>query len=449
MKTLWSLSCLVFLSASTLAVQIINDIETYKPCFPGSNGCDGEEVCFQYFCYPKSGQETPLRSCKRKEQCKSLGDYKCYKPLPTKGVCVPKEDYETCDGHEGCEGRGGKCCIDYCCNTEYFEALLNKECDENDGDCKEVQNDLVKQEKKSLSCETKEACDKKHTGHKCCLDNPLLVNVTLSDKIQNWEGAKRCCMSGTSTRQINDLIPKLKGDDVVKIDEELAKQPNKRDLCNEYKEIPALKDKFETCKEVQEVQVQDDAKEKALEEVQTAANNAKTAAQEAKNHMEAAKTAKIAAEKAKNITQTSENIDEVKNANATAQLEAKKANTSAIEAGNEAVKADKAKTKVENAANEAKLNTTLIADANRYAEDARSHSEKAQEFATNAKTAAEAAQTAADKKVAKSLEPPHEDPEKARIESSDQSSGNAISSSTVGFIGTLIIYFSILPAVLP
>ena len=130
MKTILSLSCLVFLSASTLAVDVINDISIYKPCFPG--GCDGEEVCFQYFCYPKSGMETPLRSCKKPKQCKDLGDYKCYKPSPTTGVCVPSADYDMCEGHDECEGRGGKCCGDYCCNEEYFQELLKKKCNEDD-----------------------------------------------------------------------------------------------------------------------------------------------------------------------------------------------------------------------------------------------------------------------------------------------------------------------------
>ena len=133
MKTIWSLSCLVFLSASTLAVDVINDISIYKPCFPG--GCDGEEVCFQYFCYPKSGMETPLRSCKKPKQCKDLGDYKCYKPSPTTGVCVPSADYDMCEGHDECEGRGGKCCGDYCCNEEYFQELQKKECSDDDKVC--------------------------------------------------------------------------------------------------------------------------------------------------------------------------------------------------------------------------------------------------------------------------------------------------------------------------
>ena len=135
MKTIWSLSCLVFLSASTLAVDVINDISIYKPCFPG--GCDGEEVCFQYFCYPKSGMEKPLRNCKRPKQCKEdLDDYKCYKQSFSNGVCIPSADNELCESHKDCKDRGGKCCGDHCCNEEYFQELLKIKCSEDDKDCK-------------------------------------------------------------------------------------------------------------------------------------------------------------------------------------------------------------------------------------------------------------------------------------------------------------------------
>ena len=54
------------------------------------------------------------------------------------GVCVSAEDYEMCESHEECEGRGGKCCGDYCCNDEYFQALLNVNCENDDKICKVI-----------------------------------------------------------------------------------------------------------------------------------------------------------------------------------------------------------------------------------------------------------------------------------------------------------------------
>ena len=117
-----------------MAVEVINDTSIYKPCF-GQGDCGGEDQCFQYFCYPKRGMETPLRSCRKTLQCKDLGDFKCWKPSPIFGVCVPSVDFELCEGHDDCEGRGGKCCGDYCCNEEYFQELLKKKCREDDDLC--------------------------------------------------------------------------------------------------------------------------------------------------------------------------------------------------------------------------------------------------------------------------------------------------------------------------
>ena len=44
-----------------------------------------------------------------------------------------------------------------------------------------------------------------HQGHKCCNDNPILKNITLSVEIENWNGTKRCCMHSSGTRQLDDL----------------------------------------------------------------------------------------------------------------------------------------------------------------------------------------------------------------------------------------------------
>ena len=44
-----------------------------------------------------------------------------------------------------------------------------------------------------------------HQGHKCCNDNPILKNITLSVEIENWHGKKRCCMHSSGIRQLDDL----------------------------------------------------------------------------------------------------------------------------------------------------------------------------------------------------------------------------------------------------
>ena len=131
---------LVFLPASILAIQLIDDPGMYKPCIVDSNTtkltCPSDQVCFQYFCYPKKADpQDPLKSCKKKSQCRDVeGAPKCFKQGLV-GICVSDEDYEHCESHKECQGRGGKCCGDYCCNDLYFEALLNTKCGENDEAC--------------------------------------------------------------------------------------------------------------------------------------------------------------------------------------------------------------------------------------------------------------------------------------------------------------------------
>ena len=128
----------VCLPALTLAVSSINDIHKYKPCIPDSTKCPGDQVCFNYFCYPTAASDTePLKSCTKNSHCPGWKPSKAEKCLKKgqKGVCVPAEDYETCEAHVDCKGTGTKCCNDYCCNKEYFYALLKLPCPEGDEDC--------------------------------------------------------------------------------------------------------------------------------------------------------------------------------------------------------------------------------------------------------------------------------------------------------------------------
>ena len=129
--------------ASILAILNINDTDMYKPCIPDSTSavCPHSHACFQYFCYPKeAGPQDPLKSCKKRSQCKNVdGAPKCFKQ-GLSGICVSEEEYrEWCEGHNECEGRGGKCCGDYCCNEEYFEAFKKITCEEDDVACEVAQ----------------------------------------------------------------------------------------------------------------------------------------------------------------------------------------------------------------------------------------------------------------------------------------------------------------------
>ena len=138
MKFSRSLLAFVFLFAFTVAVLEINNTTIYKPCIPDATDCPANQQCFQYFCYPKKGATDPLKSCKKNSKCegwtsKTENTEKCFKRGT--GVCVHSEDYDTCEAHTDCEGRGDKCCSDYCCNVEYFDSLLKIACPEGDEDC--------------------------------------------------------------------------------------------------------------------------------------------------------------------------------------------------------------------------------------------------------------------------------------------------------------------------
>jgi len=408
MKTIWSLSCLVFLSASTLAVDVINDISIYKPCFPG--GCDGEEVCFQYFCYPKSGMETPLRSCKKPKQCKDLGDYKCYKPSPTTGVCVPSADYDMCEGHDECEGRGGKCCGDYCCNEEYFQELQKKECSDDDEVCSEVQTVLFSIEMESLACESNEECEAKHTGHKCCSDNPLLKDVLLSDETLNWEGDKRCCFSATGERQL-DEIENLTQEDYGLIDGKVSELPNKREFCKDL--LKPLQDSFQTCIDEREAEAEEKRTEVAEAALAVAQNHAQDAADAKAKAVGLAESAKSASDSKEAQGYANDAKMEADNAQASANASSIAAGDAADagSAGNAAVEAEEAASMAQGDADAA---DTAAADA-----------QDAADLLKEAEIAAEKAKA-------------EEEAKKAKYD--QLSSATSIKVSTVSVTSALILY---------
>jgi len=308
MKTLCSLLALVFLSASTLAIQSIDDIDTYKPCILDSTECPSDQICFQYFCYPKEADpQEPLTSCKKRSDCKDVeGSPKCFKQSRV-GICVSEDDYEMCESHAECEDKGGKCCGDYCCNEVYFQALQDTPCDDYDEACEETKDTLGDIEVESLACTEDSACEDKHTGHTCCEDHELLLNVTLSIDTLNWNGDKRCCMSNDGIRQLHQIenFDNLTDADIDQIDENIYRHHDKRNLCKTLTNHLA-EDVFQTCEEEKQLEIKEQAQAVALEIATKAADMAQKYAEEAEN-------AKIAALE---YAESAENASDTKGYNA-------------------------------------------------------------------------------------------------------------------------------------
>lgn len=382
MKNLWSLlSFLVFLPAFTVAVIEINNIELYKPCIVDSTACPEDHACIQYFCYPKGASEVdPLKSCKKNSHCdgwKPDKTEKCFKEGQN-GVCIAAEDYEMCETHDECEGRGGKCCGDYCCNEEYFDALQTQECTEGDEACEEVQTVMFSQEMESLACESNEACEAKHEGHVCCEDNLLLINLTLTDELLNWEGDRRCCMSSEGIRQV-EQIEGLTDADYNSISSRIFEFDDKRDFCKGL--LPALAEDLQTCV---------DEAEAEAEEARTAI--AEAALGEAIKFAEIAATARLAAETAgvsANTTSDSKAAQGFANDAAKAADNAQSAANSSNKASEDASDAESAGTAAVDA-QEASDNAQNDADAAfDAAEDAANRVEELKEIEADAAAAAE------------------------------------------------------------
>jgi len=386
MKNLQSLlSFLVFLPAVTVAVIEINNIELYKPCIVDSTACPDDHACIQYFCYPKvASEEDPLKSCKKNSHCdgwKPDKTEKCFKEGQN-GVCVAAEDYEMCEAHEECEDRGGKCCGDYCCNEEYFDALQTQECTEGDEACEEVQTVMFSQEMESLACESNEACEAKHEGHVCCDDNPLLINLTLTDELLNWEGDRRCCMNSEGIRKV-EQIEDLTDADLNLISARIFEFDDKRDFCKGL--LPALAEDLQTC--VDETEAEAEEKRSAIAEAALA---------EALKFAEIAVTARLTAETAgasANTTSDSKAAQGFANDASTASDDAQTAANSSAAASEEASDAGSAGTAAvdaQEAADNAQNDADAAFDA---AEDAKNRVEELKEIEAEAEAeAAEAAE---------------------------------------------------------
>lgn len=130
------------------AVTVMNDTKLYPACLMDSDcpkRSNMDLVCFQYFCYPwretaeESSASRPLDSCRHSKDCvASAGEDEkpeCFRHHDrrriTRGFCI--DSIDECSYHDECEGIGGKCCNGYCCNEEYFEALMALPCTRDEG----------------------------------------------------------------------------------------------------------------------------------------------------------------------------------------------------------------------------------------------------------------------------------------------------------------------------
>jgi len=251
---------LVFLPTLSFGVKTINNTEKYKPCIAGSTlpnlQCPENQFCYQTFCYPKKpSDDEPLKLCKRKSECKDPG-YTCKAAYSSQKLCVLNDDSELCKSHQGCQnqGSGDKCCGDFCCNNAYYDALTQQDClnDDNslDAYCNSIINKITVLDAESQICQTDANCTTQHLGEKCCIDDPILKEITLSDEALNWKGQKRCCMHKEGKRTLDDLdLDALIMVDESTISAKIYEMPNKKAYCEGLQKN--TQEAFQTCKNLQ------------------------------------------------------------------------------------------------------------------------------------------------------------------------------------------------------
>merc|ERR1711962_1748886 len=209
------------------------------------------QSCYQTFCYPKKPSDNePLKSCKRRSDCKDPG-YTCAKAFSSQKLCILNDDSEVCDSHQGCQNQqlGDKCCGDYCCNTAYYDALKKQDC-LDDVICTSITNKILLFDAESQNCQTDANCTTQQLGEKCCTDDPILKDITLSDEALNWKGQKRCCMHKEGKRTLDDLdLDALIMVDESAISAKIYEMPNKKAYCEGLQKN--TQEAFQTCKNLQ------------------------------------------------------------------------------------------------------------------------------------------------------------------------------------------------------
>jgi len=121
-----------------------------------------------------------------------------------------------------------------------------------------------------------------------------LADIMLTNETLNWEGDKRCCMSATGVRQLEE-IEGLTSDDYSAISEKVLQKDNTREFCKGL--LPALANDLQSCLDEFAAEAEEIAEaertaiaEAALEEAKTYAETAANARLEAETAAESANT---------------------------------------------------------------------------------------------------------------------------------------------------------------
>merc|ERR1711962_1077290 len=88
-------------------------------------------------------------------------------------------------------------------------------------------------------------------GEKCCIDDPILEDIILSDEALNWNGQKRCCMHNEGKRTLDDLdLDALINPDLAKISDKIFNMGSKaKAYCEGLQRN--TQEAFQTCRNLQ------------------------------------------------------------------------------------------------------------------------------------------------------------------------------------------------------
>lgn len=132
----------------------MRDVSAYPACVTDEDCLDVSEQkqedfkCFQYMCYPWNSREEhqregAFRTCKRRSDCQHLlqeeggegDDGDCYRHPNRRtvhtGICLDMREIVPCFDHASCEPPL-KCTNGVCGDGEYFKALRDMECQDDD-----------------------------------------------------------------------------------------------------------------------------------------------------------------------------------------------------------------------------------------------------------------------------------------------------------------------------
>ncbi len=155
------LLCLTVLSTCLLSAEgkrVLRDTNKYPACLVDEDCLSyhklADHACFQYFCYPFKRASSALEAsaaadfedippCSLKRPCpnsaareggaKRRGERQfCQRHYDKRrvsvGVCLGEDTNRACSSHDDCSDAGGKCCNNFCCGQEYYDALKRLPC---------------------------------------------------------------------------------------------------------------------------------------------------------------------------------------------------------------------------------------------------------------------------------------------------------------------------------